>query len=109
MTFQERLAADVDAVFLDTSRFGETVTLNGSSLAAIVSGGAEYAEGRLEGTLSQRSLTLYLAERDLPEGVDIGREVTLEMRGRDGEPWSVLGLSPQQGVVRLELARRGWR
>ena len=103
MTFKEALAFESETVFLNPEEFGEEIELDGVKMTAVVSPLVTYSEGELEGTLSGRTVTLYLAEKDFPEGIAPGREITVNK-----ERWAVVGFSLQFGMVKLELSRRGW-
>lgn len=103
MNFHQRLEHDAQNVFLNVDFFAEVVELNGMRVKAVRGASAAYPMGVVGGSLPERSITLHLAEVDLPDGVDLHREVSFQ-----GERWAVEGLEPQCGMVRLELARRGW-
>ena len=79
-----------------------SIELDGVKMTAVVSSLVNYSEGELEGTLSGKTATLYLAEKDSPEGITLGREITFNK-----ERWAVVGIYPQFGMMKLELSRRG--
>lgn len=103
MNFTERLEADVQDVFLNLDFFAQLIELNGVKVKAVRGSSAEYPLGIAGGSLPERSVVLYVAEADMPEGVDLHREVTFQC-----ERWAVEGFTPQDGLVKLELMRRGW-
>lgn len=102
MTFKKTLAFDSENVFLNPDEFGEEIELDGVKMTAVVSSLVNYSEGELEGSLSGKTVTLYLAEKDSPEGITLGREITFNK-----ERWAVVGIYPQFGMMKLELSRRG--
>ena len=103
MSFREHLDADVQDIFLNLDFFAELIELNGVKVKAVRGSSASYPLGMAGGSLPERSVTLYLAEADVPNGVDLHREVTFQR-----ERWAVEGFEPQEGMVKLELVRRGW-
>lgn len=103
MNFRERLDNDVQGIFLNLDFFAELIELNGVKVKAVRGSSAAYPMGVVGGSLPERSVTLHLAEADLPAGVELHREVTFQR-----ERWAVEGLEPQSGMVKLELVRRGW-
>lgn len=103
MNFSDRLAHDAQNVFLNLDFFAEVVELNGVPVKAVRGASAAYPMGVLGGSLPERTVTLHIAEADVPAGVELHSEVTFQR-----ERWAVEGFEPQCGMVKLELTRRGW-
>ena len=100
MSLKDDLLEDID-VFLDLDEFGETITLDGSSVEAVVqeTPREEFDGGRGEDKpqgIYNRTVILYL--RSLPEIPAEGRRIEY-----NGGRWTVRKVSDQRGVIMLQL------
>lgn len=100
MSLKDDLLEDID-VFLDSDEFGEAITLDGSSMEAVVqeTPREEFDRGRGEDTpqgIYNRTVIIYL--RSLPELPAEGRRIEY-----NGGLWTVRKASDQRGVIMLQL------
>lgn len=110
MALKDQMAADVAAIFLNTSEFAESITYNGMPLLAIVELGEDRADGNEftnEG-LSARA-TVWISASDVPTPC----QGDIIIRNSDLSRWEVARVVESGGGMhRLLCVSRqsvGWR
>ena len=98
MTFKELAASDIDAVFLNSDEFANTVIFNGIELKCVID----------DDRLLERNDTapgVYLGERliftkssDLPGKPAVGSRATI-----DGRAWFVTSVTDNAGMYEIRL------
>lgn len=112
--FRDQLAADVGDVFLNLAEFGESITIDGALVTAVVEGDATDGVGAVGGRAGGdsfeaafvRRLTLHVASDDVTRPED-GQAVTLDLAdGAGALAWYVRGVDEAEGVLALQLERQ---
>lgn len=103
-SFKDSLAFDAERVFLNPDEFAEIMTVNGAPMPAMWGEEIRPAPDELGATvdawgLNSERAVLLVPQSAMPLPVP-GQRLTI-----DGKGWTVEKSRPQNGVIRLELAR----
>lgn len=118
MTFKDAIANDVPNVFLNFDEFGETVSIDGEEVTAVISedsryaaggvnassSGSAYGSGALEPELPSRVIVLHVKTSDISDEIQDGGSITI-----NGELCLIAKRDDTQGgLTVLTLVRQGY-
>ena len=99
MSLKDQIAADIDAIFLNTDDFADKVTLNGITLKCVID------DDRLLNRTDLQAKGVYLGERlifvkasDLPGKPAVGARIEL-----NGKPWFVSNVTENMGMYEIRI------